>query len=59
VVKVVTLRRGATDVQAGCFGLSTPLAQALLGATVGDEVVLPVPPHPSRQLRVVDIKTVN
>lgn len=54
--KHVRITKRTTDPQQGLIAEATPLAQVLLGAVVGDEVVLSVPGMPKRLLRIVGIK---
>jgi transcription elongation GreA/GreB family factor len=54
--KHVRITKRMTDPQQGLIAEATPLAQVLLGAVVGDEVVLSVPGMPERLLRIVGIK---
>jgi transcription elongation GreA/GreB family factor len=48
---------GVTVIERGILGSHTPLARALLGAQIGDEVELAVKGHPTRILKVLDIDT--
>jgi len=58
---IITMRitEKIQDVSAGLIAQHTPLAQALLGAMVGDAVVLRVPGHQSRPLEIKAIKKPN
>jgi transcription elongation GreA/GreB family factor len=49
----------ATDLQNGLISVATPLAQALLGAAVGDEVPLHIAGAQRRLFRVVSIKRIG
>jgi very-short-patch-repair endonuclease len=55
-LKHVRITKRMTDPQQGLIAETTPLAQVLLGAVVGDEVVLNVPGTPKRLLRIIAIK---
>ncbi len=52
----VRITKRMTDLQQGLIAEATPLAQVLLGAVIGDEVVLNVPGMPERLLQIVGIK---
>ncbi len=54
--KSVQIIKGYSDTTHGIIGENAPLAQALLGAEVGDEVELNIPGRPRRVLRVLDIE---
>ena len=56
-MQTVRITPGATDIANGLISLTTPLAQTLLDAVVGDEVSLKVPGAPSRTFRILEIKT--
>jgi Protein of unknown function (DUF4011)/REase_MTES_1575/AAA domain/Transcription elongation factor, GreA/GreB, C-term len=45
---VVQITQRTTDLERAMISQSTPLAQVILGAVVGDEVVLRVPSHPPK-----------
>jgi very-short-patch-repair endonuclease len=51
----IRISRGASDLANGLISENTPLAQALLGATTGDEVPLHLPGNTRRVFRVVAI----
>ena len=53
--KSVQIVRGQTDTEKGVVGHMAPLAQALLDASVGDEVNMNVPGRAERRLRVLSI----
>jgi transcription elongation GreA/GreB family factor len=44
-----------SDLANGLISEATPLAQALLGAVVGDEVPLHIPSAPQRRFRIIGI----
>lgn len=54
--KSIQIIRGHGDTNLGTIGVNVPLAQALLGTEVGDEVELNVPGRPRRLLRIIDIE---
>jgi transcription elongation GreA/GreB family factor len=51
----IRITRGTSDLVNGLISETTPLAQALLGATTGDEVPLHLPANARRIFRVVAI----
>jgi hypothetical protein len=51
----VTIAERRHDTVNGIIGQHTPLAQILLGAVVGEEVVLHVPGHPDRRFRITKV----
>ena len=55
---IITMRitERTQDVSAGLIAQHTPLAQVLLGAMVGDEVILRVPGRAPQPLRIKAIK---
>src|SRR5580700_2513300 len=55
-VKSVRLTKRNTVIEQGLIAEHTPLAQALLGSVVGDDVTLSVPGNPKRILRILAIK---
>lgn len=54
-MKRVQIVKGVSDSSKNILGSHTPLAQALLGAEIGDEVELKVKGYPPRPLKVLDI----
>lgn len=56
VTKVVQITQRVTAIEQGLIAERAPLAQALLGGVVGDEVPLSIPGVPNRALRIVAIK---
>lgn len=54
----VQINRGKDDFANGIVNESRPLAQALLGAVVGDEVVLHLTGSPSKTFQVIEIKRI-
>jgi transcription elongation GreA/GreB family factor/very-short-patch-repair endonuclease len=55
-VKTVRITRNTTALEQGLIAERVPLAQALMGGVVGDEVSLNVPGLPRRALRIMAIK---
>lgn len=53
--KRVQIVEGASDPSMNVVGSHTPLAKALLGARIGDEVELILEGHPPRTLKILDI----
>ncbi len=54
--KAVQIVKGHTDVEKGVVGDKMPLARALLGSSIGDEVQLNLPGRPVRLLTVLSIE---
>jgi transcription elongation GreA/GreB family factor len=55
-VLAVRITRSTTALEQGLIAERTPLAQALLGGVVGDEVALNIPAIGKRTLRIMAIK---
>jgi transcription elongation GreA/GreB family factor/very-short-patch-repair endonuclease len=55
-VKTVRITKKTTALDQGLIAETTPLAQALLGGVVGDEVFLNLPGIPKKTLRIISIK---
>ena len=55
----VQITRGKDDFANGIVNESRPLAQALLGAVIGDEVSLHLAGSISKKFQIVEIKRLN
>lgn len=55
IILTIQISLGPNDLNSGIANLNTPLAQALLGAVKGDEVLLQIPGVKSKTLKILEI----